>query len=102
MLPKDGVWAGLPEGKDGSRPQKIFWWREGYKWKEEPQPELTLTARLLEGKSQPLAGERATNGFHQDLGSFILSGADFPSAGCWEITGTYAGESLSFVVWIAP
>jgi hypothetical protein len=28
----------------------------------------------------------------------ILTGIDFPSAGCWEITGEYLNQSLTFVV----
>jgi hypothetical protein len=28
----------------------------------------------------------------------ILTGIDFPSAGCWEITGEYFDQSLTFIV----
>ena len=28
----------------------------------------------------------------------MLTGIDFPSPGCWEITGDYLGQSLTFVV----
>lgn len=28
----------------------------------------------------------------------MLTGMDFPDAGCWQITGTYFGQSLTFVV----
>jgi len=32
----------------------------------------------------------------------MLVGVDIPTIGCWEITGRYAGHTLSFVVWVAP
>jgi hypothetical protein len=32
----------------------------------------------------------------------MLVGVDFPTLGCWKITGKYAGAELSFVIWVAP
>jgi hypothetical protein len=32
----------------------------------------------------------------------MLVGVDFPTEGCWEITGAYEGNKLSFVVLITP
>ena len=31
-------------------------------------------------------------------GWLMLTGIDFPSVGCWEVTGEYLGQSLTFVV----
>lgn len=31
-------------------------------------------------------------------GWLMLTGIDFPSTGCWEISGEYLGQSLTFVV----
>ncbi len=28
----------------------------------------------------------------------MLTGIDFPSAGCWEVSGTYMGDTLTFIV----
>jgi hypothetical protein len=33
-------------------------------------------------------------------GSFMLVGVDFPTTGCWQVTGAYKGETVSFVVWV--
>jgi hypothetical protein len=30
----------------------------------------------------------------------MLVGVYVPTPGCWEITGEYRGEKLSFVVWV--
>jgi hypothetical protein len=32
----------------------------------------------------------------------MMTGVDFPSLGCWKITGKYKKSELSFVVWVAP
>ena len=44
----------------------------------------------------------ATNGWNADTQSFMLIGGDFPTAGCWQVTGRYGTDELSYVVWIAP
>ncbi|HEV2381870.1 MAG TPA: hypothetical protein VG206_19035 [Terriglobia bacterium] len=43
----------------------------------------------------------ATNALIGDFGS-MLSGIDLPTPGCWEITGRYGSDSLSFVVFVKP
>ena len=32
----------------------------------------------------------------------MLTGVYVPAPGCWEITGEYHGNKLSFVVWVEP
>jgi len=97
---KTGVWSGLPDNPEGYT-QKVFWWREGYVWTEEPEPQLVVSGRRLDATAAPLNVSRATNAFAEDIQSAMLVGVDFPTLGCWEITGRYAGTELSFVVWVA-
>ena len=47
LIPNSGIWAGLPHDGKGYG-QKVFWWREGYSWTEEPQPEIIVTAERLD------------------------------------------------------
>ena len=100
-LPKDGIWYGLPHNLNGYT-QKIFWWREGYIWNEEPEPELTVTGERLDADAPPLISSGATNAYAGDIGSAMLVGVDFPTPGCWKITGTYVDAELSFVIWVIP
>jgi hypothetical protein len=95
------VWSGLPHNPEGYT-QKVFWWRKGYSWTAEPEPHLIVTGRRLDESASPLNVSRATNAFAEDIQSAMLVGVDFPTLGCWEITGQYAGMELSFVVWVAP
>src|SRR6266542_2636769 len=73
ILPADGTWRGLrpysPTGR-GFR-QKIFWWREGYFWLADPNPELTVRARRLDAPAPPFTIPHATNGYtEKDFKSF--------------------------------
>ena len=102
-LPSDGTWRGLPYDTTADRPtfgQKLFWWRQGYDAYAEPQPKLTVTGKRLDSPAPPLAVDRATNVFVAH-GAAMLVGLGFPTLGCWEITGRYEGDDLTFVVSVA-
>lgn len=101
QLRRDGVWRELPHTPRGYT-QKIFFSRAGYDWREEPLPGLTISGRRLDAAGPTFEELEATNGYHPDIGSFMLIGVDIPAAGCWEMTGHYQGQDLSFVVWVAP
>lgn len=100
-LPQYGVWSALPHNPEGYT-QKIFWWRKGYSWTEEPEPKLTVTGRRLDALAPPLNVSKATSAYTPEFGSGMLVGVDFPTTGCWEISGRYADAELSFVVWVGP
>ena len=101
MLPNDGRWYALPYDKNGYS-QKVFWGQKGYQIEQEPQPELVVTGRRLDAEAPLLKAYPATNGYHPDTGDFMLVEVDIPTPGCWEISGEYHGNRLSFVIWVAP
>jgi hypothetical protein len=97
MLPVDGTWGQMARG------EKVFWWREGYDGSEEPEPELAMSARRLDGPAPEVHSDPpATNAYHPDFHWAMLQGFTVSTPGCWEITGKYGGHELSFVVWVAP
>ena len=98
---ENGIWEALPHNPEGYT-QKVFWWRDGYVWTEEPEPALSITAERLDGPAPVLRGSGATNAYAADIGSAMLIGVDLPTLGCWKITGKYRDAELSFVVWVAP
>ena len=102
MLQEHGTWAGLWRNDQGFR-QKVFWWYPGFDGRVEGQPNLIVTGRRLDGPESFVHPRPATNAHHVDFGGngwTILTGIDVPTTGCWELTGTYRGESVTFVVWI--
>jgi hypothetical protein len=36
-----------------------------------------------------------------DTGEAMLTGVEFPTLGCWEVSAEYKKSELTFVVWIA-
>lgn len=101
MLSVDGTWRALPHSDTGYT-QKVFWWRDGYDWQTEPEPELTVTGRRLDDSAPPLVASPATNAYHPDFDSAMLVGVEIPTSGCWEIAGRVEDSELSFVVWVEP
>lgn len=100
-LPTNGTWAGLPDNPEGYS-QKIFWWSDLYVLKDELEPALEVTGRRLDADAPALKGYGATNASASDIGDAMLTGVDFPTLGCWEVTGRYRESELTFAVWIAP
>ena len=98
---RNGIWEALPHNPQGYT-QKVFWWRDGYVWDKEPQPELIVSGERLDAAAPPLIASKATNAYAGDIGSAMLVGVDLPTLGCWKITGKYSDSELSFVVWVAP
>lgn len=107
----DGIWEGLPiwsaadqaesEG-DSYRPtgpafrNKLVWWHDGYDWRTDDP--LTVTGKRLDAPAPPLRGH-ANNGWTNDSHHpFMVAGIFLPTLGCWQITGDYKGQKLTFVV----
>lgn len=101
VLPENGIWSALPKNRAGYT-QKIFWWSDLFSLPEEPQPDIVVTGERLDGKAPPLKTYGGTNASAGDIGDAMLTGVDFPTLGCWKITGEYKETSLIFYVWVAP
>jgi hypothetical protein len=99
-LPESGMWS-LAHSSPNSPAytQKLFWWREGYEWEAEPRPRLIVSGTRLDAPAPPLVASQAVGSFAG--GSVMLVGADFPTSGCWKVTGRYRDQELSYVVLIA-
>jgi hypothetical protein len=95
ILPREGLWWGMGPGHKYR--DKLFWWSYGFKPGSEA--DLMVTGRRLDGASPPADISKASNAYAESLGGWaMLVAVEFPSAGCWEITGEYLGQKLSFVV----
>jgi hypothetical protein len=100
MLNHDGeVWkqSHLPHNPEGLT-QKTFWWSADWPARAEPEPAITVVGTRLDGPGAFTysPGTNAT----ADFGTAMLVGVDFPSPGCWQLTGRYRDAVLSYVVWI--
>jgi hypothetical protein len=91
LWPRGIIDAG-PElvGPDGSVEVKFGWWRAA-------TGKLQLTGRRLDALA-PLARAHVPDGYG-DAG-FQASGIEFPTEGCWEVTGTLPTTRLTFVTFV--
>lgn len=80
---------------------KTFWGSVDFNYREEYPPELKITGKRLDGDAPPLLTSRGTNAFPGPAAAMLV-GIYVPTPGCWEITGDYKGQKLSFVVWVQP
>ena len=102
-LPVNGMWSiGHYSPTESAFRQKLLWYRRGYNVREEPKPGLIVTGKRLDGPAAPLDvdGPHGAWGSGHPEESFMTVGLNIPTTGCWEITGQYGVDKLSFVVWV--
>jgi hypothetical protein len=102
-LTMDGTWKlGHYRPEDSAFRNKLFWWHEGYDWRTDDPPNLTVTGKRLDAPAPPLTtDDHANNGWTNDSHHpFIVAGIFIPTPGCWQITGDYKGDRLTFVVMV--
>ncbi len=95
LMRRDGVWHGM--GASRRYRDKQWWWSEGFDPLFDKAP-LEVTAKRLDGAERVSFGKATNASGDVWRGALMLVGAGFPVHGCWEITGRYLGQSLSFVV----
>lgn len=100
MINHDGeIWkqSSLPHNPEGLT-SKIFWWSADWSVTTERAPAITVVGTRLDGPGTFRYSPGTNAG--GDFGTAMLVGIDFPSPGCWQLTGRYRDAVLSYVVWI--
>ena len=82
---------------DMVNPDGSIWWK--FPWWRLVHGHLAITGRRLDAPAAPLTPV-VPDGYG-DIG-FQASGVIFPSEGCWQVTGTIARTSLTFVTLVIP
>lgn len=103
--PPSGLWYGtvdlwtvLPSDGSSPAPRKSVWWSANFRGgSDEPRPDIAVTWQRLDKPADPVRTTSGTNASIPDVGSFMIAGIDPPSAGCWRVTASYRGASLSYV-----
>jgi hypothetical protein len=102
------LWVGVPiRGVlPAERPYGTPWaateWGTKFPWWPVIPGKLTITARRLDGPSAGFRSQAAQRAHPLSDGKsyFMPSGLYWPAPGCWQVTGTIAGHSLTFVAWL--
>jgi hypothetical protein len=91
------LWTQLHRDGHAGRRDKMFWWSAGYRASVEQRPNLVVTLNRIGSSVSTVVNEPATNaGF--DGASSMLTLFEFPEPGCWQVTASYRGNRLAFVV----
>jgi hypothetical protein len=90
-LPNDGAIHASDPSRGLSGGVKFPWWRNA-------RGDLVIETRRLDATTVPLPADVPTG--YGDTG-FQASGLNFAATGCWQVSGTVAGQTLSFVVNVA-
>jgi hypothetical protein len=99
-LPASGTWAlGHYSPTESAFRQKLLWYRKGYDPHAEPVPKLSITGKRLDAPAPPLGVDGPNGGWTCRTNTFMVVALNIPTVGCWEITGEYGDDKLSFVVW---
>lgn len=98
------LWVGVPMHGvlPAMHPYGTPWaseWGTKFVWWPLSQGTLTIAARRLDGPSAGFHSQISDPG-HIGKSRFIPSGLIWPAPGCWQVTGTVRGHSLTFVAWI--
>ena len=98
------IWYWRPHSSGLILTEKVFWYRQDYDWRQEPIPKIKVTGKRIDGPAPPLELPygRPTHAIFSPDFSSMLTGVYVPVPGCWEITGDYEGNKVSFVVWVEP
>lgn len=103
-LPKDGVWlGGHYTPSDPTIRQKLQFFRQGFDARAPMESKLTVTGKRTDSVAPALktdgpASPAWTGNDLQD--QFFMTGINFPTTGCWEITAHYEDVKVTFVVWV--
>ncbi|MDP2622724.1 MAG: hypothetical protein Q8Q29_02870 [Actinomycetota bacterium] len=101
----EDLWTIIPF--DGARfaptGDKLFYWSRHFMTASDDfsEPELLVTAERLDGEANDVVVDHANNGGRADVGTFMVTGMELPSGGCWQITAEYRGAELSHIVWVS-
>jgi hypothetical protein len=96
----DQLWTAISNDGSYSGPRRSVWWSVnfpgGY---EEEEPPIQTTFRLLNrGREVTLTSDRGINAYIEpDAWMMVVNIGDPNYSGCWEVTATYKGASLTYV-----
>jgi hypothetical protein len=96
VLPVDGTYRGPYRGgsHDFVYDDKLPWYRRDFAQKGVP---LIVRGRRLDG---PAPSFIETNEYFDYNPGGIVGGISIPAYGCWEITGHYDDQEVTFTVWV--
>jgi hypothetical protein len=91
LLPNDGTLRASDPARGLSGGVKFPWWRKAH-------GDLVIATRRLDGTTVAQPADVPSG--YGDIG-FQVSGLNFAEIGCWQVSGTVGGTTLTFVMNVA-
>jgi len=102
FLPADGTLRGSGPEKPGDFAYhgKFFWFRTHGAFLEDGP--VSLKGRRLDGPAPPFIATHKSTSYPGKDGypAMIVMGMDVPIFGCWEFTGHYKDQDVTFTIWV--
>lgn len=101
-LPADGTWRSWTalQPDDFVYSNKFAWLRMHPAFSQK-DGQLTVTGKRLDGPAPSFTSSFDSNAFRRDDdNAWIITMINIPTFGCWEITGHYKDQELTFTVWV--
>jgi hypothetical protein len=94
------VWI-RADGRWPRQQDRMLWFRKQRDWQaDHPRPQLNVTAHRIDADG-PLAIFLPVQSESPGVHAAVLQTAiKLPARGCWQISGNYKSDFLSFVVWV--
>ena len=101
-LPVTGAWIGLVHyiRSVPTFRQKVAFWRQGFDAHAATETKLTVSGRRTDSFAPPLQTDGPGTPSWTADDQFFMTGINFPTTGCWEITARYEDVKLTFIVWV--
>jgi hypothetical protein len=96
FLSSDGRWRGITSST-GTR-NKSFWYRKNPEWREEFPYQFRVTAKRMDADGPMITFPRVNNALMGKEVAMLLM-LELPR-GCWQVTGNYKSDHLSWVTWV--
>lgn len=100
VLPADGTWRGRLPSKPHEfvYDNKLPWFRSLGAFSDGP---LTVSGKRLDGPGPSFMETfEGYSSLGEDGNAMMMGGISIPVFGCWEITGQYKDQELTFTVWV--
>lgn len=102
VLPADGTWRGLVPSKPGDfvYSNKLFWFRSHAPFLEQDGP-VSVKGKRLNGPAPSFIETYDSISYPgEDGNAMIVMGMSVPVFGCWEFTGHYNDQNVTFTIWV--
>lgn len=96
-LSADGRWRG-ETASTGTR-NKSFWYRKDAEWREEFPYQFKATAKRLDTDGPMITFPNVHNAVMGKEVAMLFM-LELPGRGCWQVTGNYKSDYLSWVTWV--